>query len=289
MFMDDFLIRSTIRIVAYNGEQSISTGTSFFYNYEIDGSIIPVLITNAHVVKGFNNGKLEFSILDENQNIVKGKKYTVTITDFEKAWIFHPENVDLCILPLATIYDEVFKNGIKLALMPVSKDSIVLDEESEDFSKIEEIYIVGYPDGIIDSYNNLPIVRRGITATPIQYDFNEKKEFLIDAAIFGGSSGSPVYIYNNGIVHSKSGISFGANRLKLVGIVHAVFQHQINGEMVCVDIPTSKKIIPTNLMPNNIGCVIKASRINDFIEPLKKRLNDSLKNKNDQVVDAIED
>lgn len=77
--------------------------------------------------------------------------------------------------------------------------------------------------------------------------------------------------------------------MKLVGIVYAVFQHQINSEMICVDIPTSKKIIPTNLMLNNMGCVIKASRINDAIELLRKCLNDSLKDKNEQVVDAIED
>lgn len=42
-------------------------------------------------------------------------------------------------------------------------------------------------------------------------------------------------------------------------------------------------------MPNNMRCVIKESRINDAIELLRRRLNGSLKDKNEQVVDASED
>lgn len=37
--------------------------------------------------------------------------------------------------------------------------------------------------------------RRGITATNINFDYNGKKEFVIDAACFPGSSGFPVFIW----------------------------------------------------------------------------------------------
>jgi hypothetical protein len=44
-----------------------------------------------------------------------------------------------------------------------------------------------------DSANNLPIVRKSITATHPSIDYRERREFLIDAACFFGSSGSPVF------------------------------------------------------------------------------------------------
>ena len=41
------------------------------------------------------------------------------------------------------------------------------DEIANTISRIEDITVVGYPDGIWDSYNNMPIVRKGITATSL--------------------------------------------------------------------------------------------------------------------------
>ena len=61
---------------------------------------------------------------------------------------------------------------------------------------VEEIMMIGYPNGLWDAKNNLPIVRRGITGTPAFVDYNDKPEFVIDAACFPGSSGSPVFIVN---------------------------------------------------------------------------------------------
>jgi len=55
-----------------------------------------------------------------------------------------------------------------------------------ELSAIEDIIMIGYPDGIWDSINNQPIIRRGITATQPKNNFNGKQEFLIDAACFPG-------------------------------------------------------------------------------------------------------
>ena len=41
----------------------------------------------------------------------------------------------------------------------------------------------------------MPILRRGTTATPIALNFEGRPEFLIDAAVYPGSSGSPVFVY----------------------------------------------------------------------------------------------
>ena len=57
---------------------------------------------------------------------------------------------------------------------------------------VEDVLMIGYPNGLWDTTHNMPIIRRGTIATDIKLDYNEKKEFVIDAACFPGSSGSPV-------------------------------------------------------------------------------------------------
>jgi hypothetical protein len=66
--------------------------------------------------------------------------------------------------------------------------------------------------------NKLPIIRQGITATPIWNQFNGENVFLIDAGVFPGSSGSPVFIYNHGAYPTKDGIAIG-NRLLFIGVI----------------------------------------------------------------------
>jgi len=245
----------------------------FFYQYNLNNYNIPVIVTNKHVIKNGISGKFMFSIVDEKNNIIEGKKHEVIITEFEKAWILHPDNnVDLCIMPIAQIIKMASNQNLHLACAFLVKENMLNEKDKSELSKIEDVTIIGYPDGIWDYYNNLPIVRRGITATPICYDFENSSKFLIDAAIYGGSSGSPVYIYNQGSYSLKNGLHVG-DRLKFIGIVYAVAQHTVTGEMKIVDIPTINRPISIVRVPNNLGVVIKAEQLNDFENILLIKLN----------------
>jgi len=275
---DDFLIRTTIRIEVKT-KDGIATGTGFFYQFEIDGAKIPVIVTNKHVIKDGSEGVLIFSVADNEGNIIEAKKHNLTITEFEKAWILHPDNnIDLCIMPLAQILEETLKQNINVVCNVLRKEDIINDKEIKDLSKLEDVTIIGYPDGIWDSYNNLPILRRGITATPICYDFENTPKFLIDAAIYGGSSGSPVFIFNQGS-YSINNALYAGSRMKLVGIVYAVAQHMITGEMKIIDIPTVNKPISIMQIPNNLGVVIKANQLfafEEIIENILRRTNEKV-------------
>ena len=61
------------------------------------------------------------------------------------------------------------------------------------FGQHEEIVFIGYPSGLRDEHNSTPLIRRGITASPIWNDFGNDPIFLIDAGVYPGSSGSPVF------------------------------------------------------------------------------------------------
>ena len=69
-----------------------------------------------------------------------------------------------------------------------------------------------------DDYNKTPLIRRGWTSTPVWNDYKGHKEFLIDASVFPGSSGSPAFIFNQGSYSTGDGISVG-NRLLFMGAV----------------------------------------------------------------------
>ena len=141
------------------------------------------------------------------------------------------------------------------------------------YNILHDIIMIGYPDGIMDEVNNLPIFRKGITATNPFIDYNGMKQFLIDASCFHGSSGSPVMSYDDGMIRDANGsiiIGPGVKQLKLIGIQAGTFTHRVDGKIVPVEIPT--QIIPGTVthIPNNLGVVVKASCILDF-EPLLPR------------------
>ena len=89
-------------------------------------------------------------------------------------------------------------------------------------------------------------------------DFNGKAIFLIDAACFPGSSGSPVLLLNYGSFVDKKGDLMLGNRVYLLGVLYAGPQHAAKG-----DISFSYPNIYTRI-PNNLGVVIKSSKLLDF-------------------------
>jgi hypothetical protein len=261
------MLLSTIRIETQTS-LGTCTGTGFFLELKHDplnNMSVPVVVTNKHVIKDAKTGKLRFSVEDNDGNPMWGDSYDVTFDNFESRWIMHPdENIDLCVLPIASIHQLVAKQNKRLLYASVILDDIPSDEVlKREYSRIEDITVIGYPDGIWDSVNNNPIVRKGITATPLQADFNGASDFLVDVAIYPGSSGSPVYIFNQGAYATSAGINIGS-RVSLVGVIHATFQHRINGSVGVVDVPAAKVPIFESMIPNNLGLAIHARKLRDF-------------------------
>jgi len=259
------LIHSTIRIQCYKPE-GISTGTGFFFCFStnVKDTYIPVIVTNKHVVDGAFAGSLVFSLCDDKGNYLPGKTHTYNITNFENSWIGHPEeDVDLCVFPISQFYNEYRPNPYQLYMTCWGERDIPNEKEIHTFSHVEEITIVGYPDGLFDDKNNLPLVRRGITASSLQYDFRGEPNFIMDAAIFGGSSGSPVFLYNEGAFKKDENLMFGT-RTKLVGINRAVFLHPVTGEITEIQ-PVKTSLGKTSIrIPNGLGIAIHARKLLDF-------------------------
>ena len=257
---------STIRIEGVYADCSTSVGTGFFFAFHWDqktNKSNPVIITNKHVIENTDSGKLVFTIADKNGNPLDGKQYIANITPFASQWKYHPNpNIDLCALPITGIVLDAQSKGVKLAYKMMDFSMLPTASDIEKMTAMEDVVIVGYPDGIWDEVNNRPVFRKGITATHYAFNYNGNKEFLIDASIFPGSSGSPVFILNEGIIQDKFGkIELAKSRALLLGVVYKVFQHSVDGAIVIQNIPTSQVPISKSYIPNNIGLVIKSSEL----------------------------
>lgn len=225
------------------------------------------------MINGSTSGKLIFTKSDANGIPSVGDKFEIDITDFEKAWIFHPQsNVDLAILPISLILNTAYAQKFEIFTPFLTESTIPISQDiADNIGVISEIFMLGYPNGLWDEVNNLPLLRRGLTATSPIYNFNGKQEFLIDCACFPGSSGSPIFIYKpSGHSTPNGDFIVGRELFYLIGILYAGPQHLASGELEILPIATHNLKVG---VPNNLGIAIKSSKLLDFLPILRSKLD----------------
>jgi hypothetical protein len=248
-----------------------STGTGFYFRFcEKADLFVPAIVTNRHVIQGSTTGRFHIH-LAAGPDCVPSTHTRFDVPDFEKHWIGHPDSaVDLCVMPIAPLPRFSEQQGRQLFFKSLGQELIPKQAELTDLMAIEEIVMVGYPNGIWDHINNMPVFRRGVTATHPNTDYCGRKEFMIDAACFPGSSGSPVLLYNFGNYSDRKGNTIIGTRIRLLGVLFAGPQHTATGEIVIANIPTTAKPVAISRIPNNLGLVIKAERLMEFDGVLNK-------------------
>lgn len=269
--LSEQLTYSTVRIECKLKDGRTGTGTGFFFKFleKENGEHVPGVITNKHVVKNALKGKLIITKANDNNEPIDTEHFTVEFDNFESFWQFHPEDeVDLCAMPIAPFLRAAEARGEKLFYIPFTKELLPTEKHKEELSALEDVLMIGYPNGIWDEINNMPIFRKGSTATPPLYDYNGRKEIMIDIAAFPGSSGSPVLIFNEGGYRDKKGNTYlGANRIILLGVLYAGPQSIAEGEIIMT--PNFQKPTILSKIPNNLGLIIKAERILELEELFK--------------------
>lgn len=259
------LAHSTVRIEC-DLPGGIGTGTGFFYSLDRKGDQhIPVIVTNKHVVQGAKKGRFLLTLQGSDGLPMVGQCQAYELDAFQQRWLAHPDpDVDLCVMPMAPLLQEAQKTGKQFYFATMDETLIPSAAEVDDMVGLESITMVGYPNGLWDRANNLPIFRRGVLATDYKRDWNGKKEFLIDAACFPGSSGSPVMLFEVGGYQTKKGMFMGTSRVKLLGVLYAGPQHTVQGEIQVVVVPTQQKAISLAGIPNNLGIIIKSEQLLAF-------------------------
>ncbi|HHS9998958.1 TPA: S1 family peptidase [Klebsiella quasipneumoniae subsp. quasipneumoniae] len=258
MKLSNRLDKHTVMIKCNNG----SVGTGFFYGVEHHSGVGHnfFIVTNKHVVKDAASAMLMTRMANAGTGDIENNK-SVLIEDLQTILIPHPGDVDLCAIPINKAIIEFQKNNMTLHFFPFFQSECYEHyEHKSSLTSVEDVFMTGYPTALWDHVNNKPITRKGITASDCKENWQGKKEFLIDMACFPGSSGSPVYIYNNGTIMIDGDV-FGGERLILLGILRAGSLFEAGGRVEITNVPSSVKAISETRIPMNLGVVIKAEEL----------------------------
>lgn len=266
------LLFSTVMIKT-NTPDGKKSGTGFFFNYQFkENRAMPFIVTNRHVVKDATSGDFIFHVKNPDDDFtILESPLNYHIDNFGKRWTFHDNpHIDIALMPFLPLMNDVFTQTKKQIFYKTIPSNFIPTEDDikDKIDAIEEIIFLGYPKGILDEKHFLPIVRRGITATAINFDFNGKPKFLIDSAVFPGSSGSPVFICNMGSYSTRGkGLTVG-NRIFFLGILSAMIISKNSLEYI----PSPTVQVP-NLKYNqllNLGHVYKSFLI---LEMIRQRID----------------
>jgi S1-C subfamily serine protease len=265
------LFFTTAFLSGLNSDGAPVTATGFFYKVLTDKGEVDLLITNRHVLAAFEKLTLKLIRGGENDSPILGEFVSVEIKDFQNSgWVGHPNpQIDIAVIAVNPFFAPLVAEGSKIFYKTVSPEIVLSDEESEDLDAIESILFVGYPAGIFDTKHHLPLIRRGITASPLSVDFNGIPTFAIDAGVYQGSSGSPVFIWDNGWITDRSGNITTGSRLKLLGVVSENFQRESVGKVEtedAVQFARYKEAI-------GLGIVVKAKCIDECVDVYLKQYN----------------
>jgi hypothetical protein len=257
---------TTVRIDTSYSDGDVGSGTGFIYHVLIDKVPYHFVVTNRHVVEGVDVGT--FTFLEGKPTYPElGSQIPLEIKDFESIWHFSAEE-DLAITPLAPLQSMAQGQfGKQISHYSVPESHIPGVKDVSQFNAIEDVIFIGYPNGVWDEANSIPVIRKGITSSPIYIDFDNKRRFLIDASVFGGSSGSPVFIYKNGVV--TIGSSFEMKEVAFfVGVVSEVFYKTEYASLSSAPIPVKHKQKQTVEMQEmiDLGVVIKSSEVQKLVK-----------------------
>jgi len=258
-FFHEQIFFATVRIVVANQTATgASIGTGFLYRVPVthDQSCI-LLVSNKHV---YGDGRTPIQLVFHKRGLAQPNRpalgQTVTMQDraFESAYTTHPDPaVDLACINVSKIGDPstsiFFKN---------LDDSLLADFGHEHLLPGNDVWFVGYPENRFDTKNNLPILRRGCIASIPKVDFEGQQEFLIDAQVFQGSSGSPVFTTLGGA-------------FKMIG---AVAQTMIRNEKLQA-VPTALALGISQTI--GLGIVLKSTLLKELLgaatQNIKERLS----------------
>lgn len=247
---------TTVRITIPSEDRKTSSiGTGFLVNVQLrkEGKYAFFLVSNKHVygdphrtlILNFHKKK------DASDAPNLGETTPVIINDFSGHYYEHPNpEVDLACINVSAFAGP--DNGV------YSKHLHNEFFSQPDYSKLlpgTEVSFIGYPDNRFDTVHNLPILRKGYLATLPSVDFNGMKQVLIDAQVFQGSSGSPVFVAVDG-------------RYWLLGVVtQTMIKHE---KLQAIPADYSYGVQQTI----GLGIVLKTELVTELLEVAKNGLSD---------------
>jgi Trypsin-like peptidase domain len=274
----DHLLYSTTRIEAdFPGDRK-SIGTGFFMAFMPDpenrNRIFPALITNRHVIEEATGGRIllhEGVPRPDGSRQPSGARIYSEVADFASAWVMHPDpTVDLAAAPLGKMMRDLENAGHPVFFMQIGENLIPSQELLMRLKVIEDVVMVGYPQGLADEAHGFPLFRHGYTASHPGVDFDDRPLGALDIALIHGSSGSPVITYDPSVDYSVRGPE--TQHPVLLGVLFGGPQATAEGSFEIDVLPTVARASVTTRMFMNVGYYVKARELIPLRDEMLKSL-----------------
>lgn len=265
---------STVRLPCGNADQFTSQGTGFLFLLKSplnEQAQYPVILTNRHVVRGFTQLSTTITTIPTQDAIREDCTadgmihHPVQTNQLQQLIISHPDpNTDLCAILAMPLLGTFLENPPPaLRHMFLDENCLPSAEVRSILRPVEKIVMVGYPNGLWDQTHNLPIVRDGLTGSHPLLNWNGLQQFVVDAACFPGSSGSPVFLFEDGMYRTAAGFVVGT-RVVLLEILFGGPLLTMEGRLEQRPIPTAVNEVPVFNAMMNLGFVVRADAILDL-------------------------
>ena len=196
-------------------------GTGFIYGaggMDSESRLYPFLITNEHVV-----AEDDVIIIKVNRtNDLPAKELVVNLGEERQLITGHPCGLDIAVLPLPR---EILNNDL-MATNPITEVQSLSVEKAGQVGVCEGdgIFTIGFPMEFVGYEDqHFPIVKQGCIARVQDWLSGRSRRILIDANIFPGNSGGPIFLRPSSIAVAGT----KANPISyLIGMVSAYIPYQ---------------------------------------------------------------
>lgn len=259
------LLFTTVNIQAPRAGGEVSCGTGFVYAVETDKGTVQALVSNRHVLDDAAGGLLIRAIQarpEGGPSFGQVQEIPISPADAANLTVVHPDpSIDLGLLPFSPMVNMLAEAGTPLFFRSVPAAMSLTRDNVGELDAFEKVVFIGYPNNLFDRANNTPIMRQGTTASPIALDYNGRPVFLIDAAVYPGSSGSPVFLYDGGSYLSRDGSLMAGSRVRFLGVLASMHVRSVEAEVVETTLGRVKIDDPLNL-----GLVFKAHAVDELVD-----------------------
>ena len=261
-FFEHYVAYITARISIQNPPGSVkpTIGTGFFFqsNFTLnDGATasILLLISNKHVF-GDPTGKMTIKVNKKKDDGSPdfGNVASITFPGFADRYYPHPDpGVDLACVDVTRSRFTHTRVGGKPLYIKYLDDKFLTPINYEKVALGSNVLFVGYPSDFYDNRNHLPLTRKGSLSSIPNVDFEGKGELVIDAEVFGGSSGSPVFIHWD-------------NKYRLLGVlarsVNVKRTEQLGGRKIAIAVREHV----------GLGIIVKQRHVQELIDYTSKMI-----------------
>lgn len=236
-------------------------GTGFLLAKDIGNDRVKILLySNKHVFWGKKDQNvpaikknIEITLHqineDDTYSLGKIKKFAFVLDRDDTKHYHESLDLDVAAIDISFFYNlPDFKSGMRAL-----KYKDFCEYNYEETHCGQEILFVGYPTGFYDQKNFLPIMRKGFISSIPTIDFNGKKEILIDAEVYPGSSGSPVFVTLN-------------NKYKLLGIMSQAVYKGLNFIPGTSKVTEQQNEVSLPIEWIGIGILIKITAIKEIYD-----------------------